>query len=137
MSAEQTSGYLVANRQPERLHNEAGSGRYPLIWAKAISPGGVCDFDRALEHKQRGWVDAPEDAGGAKRGRVGSSLERLTLVPLKQAPHFVAGGFVSRLAGEANGAGADEVKAQIVIVGEAWQMMFDPLKGSHFVFVGV
>ena len=55
-------GYLVANRQPERLHTEAGSGRYPLVWAKAISPEGKFDFDRALEHKESGWVDAPEAA---------------------------------------------------------------------------
>lgn len=53
-------GYLVANRQPERLHTEAGPGRFPLVWAKAISPEGHFDFDRALEHKQSGWVDAPE-----------------------------------------------------------------------------
>ena len=33
-----TVGYLVANRQPERLHKRAAKGRYPLIWAKAITP---------------------------------------------------------------------------------------------------
>jgi adenine-specific DNA-methyltransferase len=36
-----TVGYLVANRQPERLHERAAKGRYPLIWAKAISTDGT------------------------------------------------------------------------------------------------
>ena len=58
-----TIGYLVANRQSERLHGEAAPGRYPLVWAKAISSDGVFDFDRALKHKQNGWIDAPEKAG--------------------------------------------------------------------------
>ncbi|HEY9235907.1 MAG TPA: N-6 DNA methylase [Phenylobacterium sp.] len=57
-----TIGYLVANRQPERLHVQPGPDRYPLIWAKAISPEGVFDFGRGLEHKKSGWVDAPDTA---------------------------------------------------------------------------
>lgn len=57
-----TIGYLVANRQPERLHVQPGPDRYPLIWAKAISPAGAFDFGRGLEHKKSGWVDAPNTA---------------------------------------------------------------------------
>lgn len=57
-----TIGYLVANRQPGRLHVKPGPDRYPLIWAKAISPEGVFDFNRGLEHKKSGWVDAPDTA---------------------------------------------------------------------------
>ena len=28
-----TVGYLVANRQPERLHKRRAKGRFPMIWA--------------------------------------------------------------------------------------------------------
>jgi len=55
-------GYLVANRQSERLHAEPGLGRYPLVWAKAIAPDGVFDFDRGRKHRGKGWVDAPATA---------------------------------------------------------------------------
>lgn len=57
-----TIGYLVANRQADRLHLEPGPDRYPLIWAKAISPEGVFDFNRGLKHKKNGWVNAPDTA---------------------------------------------------------------------------
>jgi adenine-specific DNA-methyltransferase len=55
-------GYLVANRQPERLHVAKGEGCFPLIWAKAISGDGEFDFARGVEHKGLGWVDAPATA---------------------------------------------------------------------------
>lgn len=57
-----TVGYLVANRQPTRLHMRAGKGRYPLIWAKAITPKGTFDFERGAAFKGYGWADAPVDA---------------------------------------------------------------------------
>jgi adenine-specific DNA-methyltransferase len=57
-----TVGYLVANRQPARLHERAAKGRYPLIWAKAITPEGTLDFERGAAFKKTGWADAPADA---------------------------------------------------------------------------
>jgi adenine-specific DNA-methyltransferase len=57
-----TVGYLVANRQPERLHKRAAKGLYPLIWAKAITPEGTFDFERGAAFKGYGWADAPTDA---------------------------------------------------------------------------
>jgi adenine-specific DNA-methyltransferase len=57
-----TVGYLVANRQPTRLHKRAAKGRYPLIWAKAITPEGAFDFERGAAFKGYGWADAPGDA---------------------------------------------------------------------------
>jgi adenine-specific DNA-methyltransferase len=57
-----TVGYLVANRQPERLHKRPAKGRFPMIWAKAIASGGTLDFKRGAAFKGWGWADAPEDA---------------------------------------------------------------------------
>lgn len=57
-----TIGYLVANRQSERLHEAQDGGYFPLVWAKAICADGKFDFDRGLQHKGLGWVDAPEGA---------------------------------------------------------------------------
>jgi adenine-specific DNA-methyltransferase len=57
-----TVGYLVANRQSERLHKRAGKGRFPLIWAKAITTEGTLDFERGAAFKGLGWADAPADA---------------------------------------------------------------------------
>jgi len=57
-----TVGYLVANRQPERLHKRAAKGRFPMIWAKAITSDGRLDFRRGAASKGWGWADAPEDA---------------------------------------------------------------------------
>jgi adenine-specific DNA-methyltransferase len=57
-----TVGYLVANRQPKRLHKRAAKGRYPLIWAKAITPEGAFDFERGAAFKGYGWADAPAAA---------------------------------------------------------------------------
>ncbi|MBX3447888.1 MAG: N-6 DNA methylase [Parvibaculaceae bacterium] len=57
-----TIGYLVPNRQPERLHKRSAKGRYPLIWAKSITTEGRLDFDRGAAFKGHGWVDAPSDA---------------------------------------------------------------------------
>lgn len=55
-------GYLVSNRQKERLYKQSGKGRYPLIWAKAISVTGKFDFERGVKHKNLGWVEAPASA---------------------------------------------------------------------------
>jgi len=57
-----TVGYLVANRQAKRLHKRVAKGRYPLIWAKAITPEGTFDFERGAAFKGYGWADAPADA---------------------------------------------------------------------------
>ncbi len=57
-----TIGYLVANRQSERLHKTGGAGRFPLIWAKAVTPTGEFDFLRGVVQKGFGWVDAPSEA---------------------------------------------------------------------------
>lgn len=57
-----TVGYLVANRQPERLHKRSAKGRYPLIWGKSITPEGGFDFQRGAAFKGLSWVDAPADA---------------------------------------------------------------------------
>lgn len=57
-----TVGYLVANRQPERLHQKPGKGRYPLVWAKSIVTDGRFDFARGALVKKHGWADAPGDA---------------------------------------------------------------------------
>jgi adenine-specific DNA-methyltransferase len=57
-----TVGYLVANRQSERLHKRAAKGRYPLIWAKAITTEGTFDFERGAAFKGLGWADAPAEA---------------------------------------------------------------------------
>ena len=57
-----TIGYLVADRQSERLHDEYGAGLLPLVWAKAITTTGSFDFDRGVAFKGKGWVSAPPDA---------------------------------------------------------------------------
>ena len=57
-----TVGYLVANRQPERLHKRAAKDRYPLIWAKAITSTGAFDFERGVAFKGWGWADAAANA---------------------------------------------------------------------------
>jgi len=55
-------GYLVSNRQTERLHKRAAKGRYPLIWAKAITTDGTFDFERGADLREFGWADAPANA---------------------------------------------------------------------------
>lgn len=55
-------GYLVANRQQNRLHQCPAPGRVPLIWAKAIGQDGSFDFERGATLKKFGWVDAPAGA---------------------------------------------------------------------------
>jgi len=55
-------GYLVANRQGERLHKGPAPGRLPLIWAKAIGQDGVFDFARGMQVRELSWVEVPSDA---------------------------------------------------------------------------
>jgi adenine-specific DNA-methyltransferase len=55
-------GYLVANRQGNRLHKWQAVGRVPLIWAKAIGQDGSFDFDRGMQFRELSWVDVPADA---------------------------------------------------------------------------
>lgn len=55
-------GYLVANRQADRLHKRSGRGRVPLIWAKSIGQDGTFDFARGMRSREMSWVDAPADA---------------------------------------------------------------------------
>lgn len=55
-------GYLVANRQEDRLYDRKAKGRFPLIWAKAIRPDGRFDFQRGVSARGFAWVDAPAEA---------------------------------------------------------------------------
>ena len=55
-------GYLVSNRQPERMHKDAGPQRVPLVWAKSIGQDGVFDHHKGASLRGFGWVDAPEGA---------------------------------------------------------------------------
>jgi adenine-specific DNA-methyltransferase len=55
-------GYLVANRQMDRLHKDRAVGRFPFIWAKAITQDGTFDFARGEQFRKLSWVDAPKDA---------------------------------------------------------------------------
>ena len=60
-----TVGYLVANRQPERLYRRLAKGRLPLAWAKCVTPDGLFDFDRGRKAKKargRGFVTVPREA---------------------------------------------------------------------------
>lgn len=88
-----TVGYLVANRQSERLHKRAAKGRYPLIWAKAITAKGTFDFERGAAHKGTGWADAPADAAyvvrtpcvAVQRTSSRGQKRRLSAAPISQA----------------------------------------------------
>ncbi|MES3151676.1 Eco57I restriction-modification methylase domain-containing protein [Sphingomonas faeni] len=55
-------GYLVANRQADRLHEGPAPGRMPLIWAKAIGQDGTFDFERGKHFRAKSWVEALPDA---------------------------------------------------------------------------
>ncbi|WP_160297779.1 Eco57I restriction-modification methylase domain-containing protein [Devosia chinhatensis] len=55
-------GYLVANRQQDRIHEGPAPGRVPLIWAKAIGQDGTFDFGRGALFRKHGWVDVLPDA---------------------------------------------------------------------------
>ncbi|MBL8597381.1 MAG: N-6 DNA methylase [Devosia sp.] len=55
-------GYLVANRQSDRLHDRPAKGRVPLIWAKSIGQDGKFDFAKGVELRKHGWVDVPDGA---------------------------------------------------------------------------
>lgn len=57
-----TVGYLVAYRQADRMHNEPGDGRLPLIWAKAVGSDGTFDHTRGATVRRPGWVSVPPDA---------------------------------------------------------------------------
>lgn len=87
-----TVGYLVSNRQPERLHARRAKGRYPLIWAKAITPEGRFDFYRGVAFKGASWVDAPEDAAyvvrtpcvAVQRTSSGGQKRRINAAPVSK-----------------------------------------------------
>lgn len=53
-----TVGYLVANRQSQRLRKKGGKGVLPLIWAKAITSRGRFNHERGAEHTGKIWVRA-------------------------------------------------------------------------------
>jgi len=60
-----TVGYLVANRQADRLHRRSARARFPLAWAKSVTPRGRFDFERGCKAGQadgRGFVAVPRDA---------------------------------------------------------------------------
>jgi adenine-specific DNA-methyltransferase len=63
-------GYLVANRQSERLYRHPAKGRLPLAWASCVTPDGVFDFDRGRHARKaggRGFVSVPKSAAYAIR----------------------------------------------------------------------
>jgi adenine-specific DNA-methyltransferase len=86
-------GYLVANRQSERLYKRAAKGRYPLIWAKAIRADGTLDFKRGAAFKGWGWVDAPANAAyvirkpcvAVQRTSSRGQKRRLNAAPISKA----------------------------------------------------
>ena len=98
-----TVGYLVANRQSERLHKGAGKGRYPLIWAKAITAEGTLDFERGAAFKGLGWADAPADAAyvirtpcvAVQRTSSRSQKRRLNAAPVSKALIRKHGGVIA------------------------------------------
>jgi adenine-specific DNA-methyltransferase len=54
-------GHIVPNRVPDSLFDEKDKGRWPLVWAKAITPDGQFEFERGRAHMGKIWVEA--DAG--------------------------------------------------------------------------
>lgn len=56
-------GYLVAGRQNHLLHLQPGPGRFPLVWAKAITGEGTLDHARGAKSKGVGWAAPPSSAG--------------------------------------------------------------------------
>jgi adenine-specific DNA-methyltransferase len=88
-----TVGYLVANRQSERLHKRTAKGRYPLIWAKAITANGILDFRLGAAFKGWGWADAPADAAyvirkpcvAVQRTSSRGQKRRLNAAPVSEA----------------------------------------------------
>lgn len=66
-----TVGNLVANRETERMHQEPGPGRLPLIWAACVLGDGTFDFDRgrlSRQAKGMGFVTLTAGAAGAVLG---------------------------------------------------------------------
>ena len=47
-----STGPLVWNRHKASLRNRPGKGRYPLVWAESVRPGGVFEF-RAERHNHQ------------------------------------------------------------------------------------
>lgn len=65
-----TVGYLVANRQSHLLFQRPAQGRFPLVWAKCVTPEGFFDFNRGRNAEKaggRGFVTVPKDAGYVHR----------------------------------------------------------------------
>lgn len=98
-------GYLVANRQSDRLCQQPGEGRLPLVWAKCINPEGIFDFDRGRNAKKAdgyGFVTVPNDAPYVVRvpcvlvQRTSSSSQSRRLVAAAVPEEFLQlhGGFV-------------------------------------------
>ena len=98
-----TVGYLVANRQSKRLHKRAAKGRYPLIWAKAITADGSLDFERGAAFKGWGWADAPADAAyvvrkpcvAVQRTASRGQNRRLSAAPISKAFIRKHGGIIA------------------------------------------
>ena len=75
-----TVGYLVSNRQWDRLHKTAAEGTLPLVWAKCITSEGLFDFDRGRNSRQAkgfGFVRVPR-AGATYAIRVQCVLVQRT-----------------------------------------------------------
>ncbi len=93
-----TVGYLVANREANRMHERPARGRYPLIWAACVLGDGTFDFDRGRFSRQangRGYASAPEDAKYVVRGpcvvvqRTSSRSQGHRLVAAAIPPKFL------------------------------------------------
>jgi adenine-specific DNA-methyltransferase len=56
-------GYLVANRQKAQLHAGPAPGRFPLVWAAAITGDGRFDHARGAAAKGTGWASSPKGTG--------------------------------------------------------------------------
>jgi len=98
-------GYLVANRQPDRLHRRPAAGRLPLAWARSVTLQGRFDFERGRVAEQaggRGFVSVPEGAPYAvrtpcvlvQRTSASSQSRRLVAAPVPRSFLNKYGGIV-------------------------------------------
>ena len=101
-----------------------------LVQVLALRMVGAEEFQADLAGRYGGRARAPAEGGAASR-------DELAHPPNAYTCSFEAGPISSPAAsfpgscGEANSP-LRMVKAQVVVVGEARQVMFDPLEGSHF-----
>jgi adenine-specific DNA-methyltransferase len=97
------SGYFVWNREKDRMVKaKRGKLTFPLIWAKNIQPGNLCE-PAAKKRRGTDYVTFPEDGPGIVRKqaiviqRTTNSLQPRRLVAARIAPKVLTdhGGFVT------------------------------------------